>query len=203
MGRSMPVGPYATFGACVGAQRRKGYTEKQARGICGKMEQQSKKIQIQIRKHEPELRFTLAVVYEPGVVDTHEDFATAETIREAAWDFMRGLQESREVQRGLLKVVAALVKDNAAEIEIDISDLADAIDKGAVGDMHEDFDDSHGQVLETYIAPTGMLVDGQPVKTGSWCVGIQWSAEMFEKITRGERTGISMGGTGVRIEATP
>ena len=167
------------------------------------MEQQSRKVQIQVRKHEPELRFALAVVYEPGVVDTHGDFAKAETIREAAWDFMRGLQESRDVQRGLLKIVAALVKDETSEIEIDISDLADAIDKGAVGDMHEDFDDAHGQVLESFLAPTGMVVDGEAVKAGSWCVGIQWSQEMFQKIKRGERTGISMGGTGIRLEATP
>lgn len=35
----MPVGPYATFGACVAAQKRKGRSDESARKICGKIEQ--------------------------------------------------------------------------------------------------------------------------------------------------------------------
>jgi hypothetical protein len=35
-----PVGPYATFGECVGAQRRRGHTEDEARRICGAIEAQ-------------------------------------------------------------------------------------------------------------------------------------------------------------------
>lgn len=35
----MPVGPYADFGTCVGAQRKKGYSQDSARKICGKIEQ--------------------------------------------------------------------------------------------------------------------------------------------------------------------
>ena len=34
----MPLGPYATFGECVGAQKRKGHTDEEARKICGAME---------------------------------------------------------------------------------------------------------------------------------------------------------------------
>ena len=34
----MPLGPYETFGECVGAQKRKGHTDEEARKICGAME---------------------------------------------------------------------------------------------------------------------------------------------------------------------
>ena len=37
----MPVGPWETFGQCVGAQKRKGYGDESARKICGKIEQQT------------------------------------------------------------------------------------------------------------------------------------------------------------------
>lgn len=37
----VPVGPYETFGECVGAQTRKGYTQEEAGGICGKIEKGS------------------------------------------------------------------------------------------------------------------------------------------------------------------
>ena len=35
----MPVGPYSDFGTCVGAQKRKGYSDESARKICGAIEQ--------------------------------------------------------------------------------------------------------------------------------------------------------------------
>ena len=38
----MPVGPYKTFGQCVGAQRRMGKSEDSARKICGRIEQLTK-----------------------------------------------------------------------------------------------------------------------------------------------------------------
>lgn len=34
----MPVGSYRTFGACVGAQRRKGKSKLSAQKICGTIE---------------------------------------------------------------------------------------------------------------------------------------------------------------------
>jgi hypothetical protein len=37
-GEAKPVGPYATFGECVGAMRRAGHSEDSARRICGAME---------------------------------------------------------------------------------------------------------------------------------------------------------------------
>lgn len=40
-------------------------------------------------KSDDEKRYTLGVVYEPDVVDSQGDYATAEDIEKAAWDFMR------------------------------------------------------------------------------------------------------------------
>ena len=34
----MPVGPYKTFGECVGAQKREGKDDLSARRICGQIE---------------------------------------------------------------------------------------------------------------------------------------------------------------------
>ena len=65
--------------------------------------------------------------------------------------------------------------------------------------MHESFDDAHGDVVETFVAPVDMAIDDEVVKAGSWCVGIIWSEEMFAKIKSGDRTGVSMGGTAIRL----
>lgn len=43
----MPLGPYATFGECVGAQKRKGHSDESAHRICGALEQQSASSQVQ------------------------------------------------------------------------------------------------------------------------------------------------------------
>ena len=40
----MPIGPYATFGECVGAQKRKGKSDESARNICGAMERDAAKV---------------------------------------------------------------------------------------------------------------------------------------------------------------
>jgi hypothetical protein len=37
----MPIGHWATFGECVGAQKRKGYSDESANKICGSIEQQA------------------------------------------------------------------------------------------------------------------------------------------------------------------
>ena len=40
----MPIGPYETFGECVGAQKRKGKSDESARNICGAMERDAAKV---------------------------------------------------------------------------------------------------------------------------------------------------------------
>lgn len=156
-----------------------------------------------LTKSAAELRYTLAVVYEPGVLDTQGDFASAETIRAAAWDFTRRLQARSDVERAAAGVVKALLDTAAVEAEVDITALADAVERGAIGDMHDDFEHPHGEIVENYVAPADFVVEGETVKAGTWCVGIVWSPEMFERIRRGERRGVSMGGTAMRVEREP
>lgn len=157
---------------------------------------------LRLLKRTAEQRYTLAVVYEPNVADTHDDFAKADTIREAAWTFMRQLQNSRALRREVTKVVKALLEASKQELAVDITDLAEAVQKGAVGDMHEDFDDANGEIVESFVAPVDLQVGDEVVKAGTWCVGIVWSEALFEKIKRGDRTGVSMGGTALRLETS-
>lgn len=49
----MPVGDYATFGECVGAQKRRGYSDEEARGICGKIEKQTREAKLEILPQQP------------------------------------------------------------------------------------------------------------------------------------------------------
>lgn len=51
----MPVGPYETFGECVGAQKNKGYDDEEARGICGKLE---KEATAKVASQKPITQFT-------------------------------------------------------------------------------------------------------------------------------------------------
>lgn len=38
----MPIGKYKTWGECISAQKKKGYNDKQAKGICGLIEKRHK-----------------------------------------------------------------------------------------------------------------------------------------------------------------
>jgi len=122
-----------------------------------------------VLKRDAPERYTLGVVYEPDVVDTQGEYADAATIQRAAWDFLRGLQVEKA------GVGAGL------------------------GDMHERWDASFGDIVESWLAPTDLVIGGQLVKRGAWLVGVQWSPAYFAKIQAGERTGLSMGGRAERI----
>ena len=154
-------------------------------------------MKICIQNRAADLRYTLAVVYEPDVDDSHGDSASPDTIRAAAWYFMRGLQASKDVEREVLNVVAALEADR--EVECEVTAIADHIAKGVINDMHQTDGDDVGHVVESFVAPVDMTVNGEIVKAGTWCIGIVWSPEQFEKIKSGDRTGVSMGGTAVRM----
>jgi hypothetical protein len=151
-------------------------------------------------KNEP-LRYTLGVVYEPNTVDAHEDWAKEDTIRQAAWDFARKMQGRLPILKTAVEFVEALCAPQAARVRIDITDLlaeAETVRKGRLGDMHGQWDDSLGDIVETYLAPCDMMINGQAVKAGSWMLGVVWSPEYFEKILAGERVGFSLGGLAQR-----
>lgn len=157
-------------------------------------------------KTESERRYTLGVVYEPGVVDSQGDFATAPEIEKAAHHFLERLQTGAAVKSAGLRVLQAIKKAAAAgdDLQLDVTGILDVPEdllKGGVNDEHINtpFDDTLGTVVESYVAPADMTLEGQPVKKGSWLVGVVWSPDYFELIKAGKRTGYSMEGKGKRL----
>lgn len=157
------------------------------------MERELNKAMRVLQKNAPQ-RFTLGIVYEPDVTDTQGDFAKAEDIESAAWEFLARLQQSASLGASVLKAAA-----EGASCEIEITDLM----KSGLDDMHLQVGDEEdlGTIVESYLAPTDLAIDGQPVKKGAWLLGVRWSPAMFAKIQAGERTGLSFYGRAEQVEA--
>lgn len=153
-----------------------------------------------LEKSEPERRFTLGVVYEPGVTDTQGDFAKAADIEAAAWEFMSRLQTLAKSGVALLSTALKAGDDG---VSLDITDLGDLLEKGAgLDDEHLQIGDEEdlGMIVESYIAPIDLLIGAQTVKKGAWLLGVVWSPTMFAKIKSGARTGLSLYGRADTIE---
>lgn len=149
-----------------------------------------------LRKGHPEdesgeLRFTLGVVYSPGEVDGQGDFASAETIRKAQWNYMRRLQACA----GLVEKMVDVAEGKIGGLRVRVG--AEALEK-TLGWNHELIDSSLGDVVELYCAPCDMEIEGQEVKKGTWLAGVVWCEDMWKRIKEGEVVGYSMGGKAVR-----
>lgn len=70
-------------------------------------------------------------------------------------------------------------------------------------DLQHSFEQVEGvSVVETYVAPSDMDVEGQPVIKGTWLMTVEVeNAEIWDKVQKGEVTGFSMGGIGKYSEA--
>ncbi len=56
------------------------------------------------------------------------------------------------------------------------------------------------EVVESYVAPQDMTIAGQPVLKGSWVMAHHVKdPEVWKGITEGKLTGLSIGGSGVRV----
>ena len=59
------------------------------------------------------------------------------------------------------------------------------------------------KVVESYLAPIDFTVDTaagpETVRKGSWLLAMRWPEEQWARIQKGEYTGYSVGGQGVRI----
>lgn len=155
-----------------------------------------------IQKGTAEQRYTLGVVYEPDSVDLQGDRATADTIEKACWDFNRRLQQGGAVSKSVQAVVGAIAKALTEDgaVRVDVTALMETVEKGAgLDDMHGPPDTSIGTVVESYILPCPWVVDGVGIKKGAWLMGVQWSPDYFQKVKKGERTGLSMGGTAIKV----
>ncbi len=120
-------------------------------------------------------RYTLGVVYAPDVLDTDEEFAKAETIEKAAWDFMSDLQKDTGVY----------------------------VDQDGLDDGHKQVRKRVGTIVESYVAPVDMEIDGETVTKGTWLLGVVWNEDMFKLVKSGERTGLSMYGRATRVAGDP
>lgn len=149
-------------------------------------------------------RYTLGIVYEPDTVDAQGDFAKAEDIEKACWEFMRRLQGKAGLTKAAVDLLEAIVKalETDEVARVDVSDVWDEIAKAGLNDMHVStpLDERLGDIVECYIAPCDMTIANQQVKKGTWLMGVVWSPEMFAKIERGERIGFSMEGWARREE---
>lgn len=153
-------------------------------------------------------RYTLGVVYEPMAVDTQGDWATAEEIEKACWEFSRMLQGRSQLTKTALELLSAITKalNNGDEVRLDVTDVWDDISKagGPVNDQHMfDFEGEMPDIVENYIVRADTQIGDEKVVKDSWLMGVVWPEEYYAKIERGERTGFSMEGRGRRVENAP
>lgn len=153
-----------------------------------------------VAKSSAAKRFTLGVVYEPDVKDTHGDFAKSEDIEKAAWGFMIRLQKAAQVGANLVKTALEQGEGAAWEVQVDLNavdddpDFAEFCKSTGLDDEHEQTGDYLGEIVESYVAPCDMTIGTETISKGTWLLGVVWTEEMFEKIEKGERTGLSMYG---------
>lgn len=169
---------------------------RQANGVVGKADDAT--LYTALCKQTPPLRYSLGIVYEPLVVDAQDDFASVETIRDAAWGFMKRLQTQASLTKRTLPLLTALL-DAARKhqpVKVDITTLTTQLSKAhpLLGDQHETWDEATGTIVECYTMPCDVELGGEPVSEGTWMLGVVWSPAYFDKILAGERTGYSLGG---------
>lgn len=108
-----------------------------------------------IKSEDEEKRLVYGIVYEPGVLDSHNDFADESTIEKAAHEFMLKYRQ---------------------------------IDKD------HDFQAGVGEVVESYIAPADMEVNGEVITKGTWVLVTKATEEVWESIQKGDYKGYSLAG---------
>jgi hypothetical protein len=156
-----------------------------------------------VLKQTVPLRYSLGVIYTPMEPDLQGDFAKAATIQQAAWGFMRRLQDGRTLTKWAATLLEAVVKAirEPASIRLDVTGMVEEITKAQrrLGDQHQVWDEGLGEVVECYLMPCDGTIGDEVVKEGTWLLGVIWSPEYFAKIQAGERTGYSMGGKARRV----
>ncbi|MGG5770712.1 XkdF-like putative serine protease domain-containing protein [Bacillus wiedmannii] len=108
-----------------------------------------------IKSEDEEKRLVYGIVYEPGVLDSHNDFTDESTIEKAAHEFMLKYRQ---------------------------------IDKD------HDFQAGVGEVVESYIAPAYMEVNGETITKGTWILVTKATEEVWEAIQKGDYKGYSLAG---------
>lgn len=90
---------------------------------------------------------------------------------------------------------------------------ADVIEKAAhdfmadyqnLGEMHRALINEGAEIVESWIAPVDLEINGETVKSGTWLMGIRVKSDhLWQKVKTGELTGLSIGGFAERQELGP
>lgn len=68
-----------------------------------------------------------------------------------------------------------------------------------VGLQHAAYVTGKIEVLESYLAPVNMVVEGQTIKAGTWLMGLRFvDPALWAQVKSGALTGLSIGGTAIR-----
>jgi hypothetical protein len=129
--------------------------------------EQDIQLYVPIIKTADELRIVTGIVLVPEQADAHGDIYDVEVVRNAAWDFLEGYQDSN-----------------------------------TLGLMHKKFNVDFG-LLESYLAPSGLAINGTVVKEGSWIMTVRVKDDKIWKLVKdGKITGFSIGGK-ARVKDLP
>ena len=145
-----------------------------------------------LKKDSPQ-RYSLGVVYAPGVTDTQNDYASSAEIEKACWGFNRQERQAGSLAKKLVKALTC-----GMTTEIPWEDIEKATGRG-LGLMHELWSPDLGEIVESYIAPCDLTIGDQLVVKGSWLLGALWSPEIWPLVESGELDGYSLGGTATRV----
>ena len=73
-------------------------------------------------------------------------------------------------------------------------------DARRVGEMHRALLRQGAVILENYLAPADVVIDGQRVKKGTWLLGLRIKDDrVWSEIRAGRYTGLSIGGSALRV----
>lgn len=139
-------------------------------------------------------------------------FLTKSDFQAPLWEKYVKFLVEKDTEKNPQKLVYGIVYEPGVKDTYGNYASAEEIEKAAHKflEKYRQIDEEHnyipgvGTVVESYIAPDDFEVNGEVIKKGSWVLVTRASAEVWEKIQKGEYTGYSMAGTGtVTTEAEP
>lgn len=174
-----PFAGFPDFEACVSAMRADGKSEESARAICGSLQADTEKVCA-----------ACAAAKKPD--DTIE-----KEVRLA----------KAELQGEMRYALGIVLEPDVVDAQGDVYS-ADEIRKSAwsymvhfrnVGLMHKGLVNGKVNLVESYIAPVDMRIEGSLIKAGTWMMGLYVADdELWGKLKKGELGGLSIGGFATR-----
>jgi Putative phage serine protease XkdF len=119
---------------------------------------------------KPEMRFTLAPLYRPGVLDAHGDWTDADELQKSLHDYIR---------KGYRK----LHKQHGGEV---------------IGEVLEAFQWPYDHEADLR-QPDGSLKK-MKLPAGTVYCGVKWTPAAWQDVKRGRINGLSMGGTTMKVK---